>query len=394
MIRTNIFQVKFKNEKGAFSLAENCARLWNALNYKRRQTFFKGDFDWDFKRQYELFRHSVGSITAREIIRKNDQAWRTFFRLLYLQKAGKLPSYIRKISPPGYWKDTSGHLKLRIIIRNDCYKIVGRRIKLPFRLAAKIYGKPRYIDRQGALEICYDRTSGKWYAHQAVETRPTLLPSGNKRAYIDVGVKCIICGYIEGEDRAIVYRGSKLLSDWWYWNKRIMEHQRELKTVNKKNTSRKLKRLYRIRKLRFKHAINRIVKDFMWRCYRAGVSEVIIGDLKGIRNRVESHGRKGNAMVHNFWNHSYITDRLRWTAENLGIKANLVDEGGTSSRCPWCGHTRFARRGRLYKCLSCGVEAHRDVVGALNISLVHGGSYLPEGGINRVMAHPVAISLR
>ena len=89
-------------------------------------------------------------------------------------------------------------------------------------------------------------------------------------------------------------------------------------------------------------------------------------------------------MVNNFWNHKYLTDRLRWTAENYGIKLELISERGTSSRCPWCGSKEIVRRGRLFKCKNCGMEAHRDVVGALNISLVHQGG----GGVNRVMARP------
>ncbi len=36
----------------------------------------------------------------------------------------------------------------------------------------------------------------------------------------------------------------------------------------------------------------------------------------------------------------------------------------------------------LFKCLSCGIEAHRDVVGVLNIARLHGD------GFNGVLAHP------
>ena len=35
-----------------------------------------------------------------------------------------------------------------------------------------------------------------------------------------------------------------------------------------------------------------------------------------------------------------------------------------------------------FKCLSCGIEAHRDVVGVLNIARLHGD------GFNGVLAHP------
>ncbi|HDI13133.1 MAG TPA: hypothetical protein ENF64_03350 [Hadesarchaea archaeon] len=60
-----------------------------------------------------------------------------------------------------------------------------------------------------------------------------------------------------------------------------------------------------------------------------------------------------------------------------------VDERGTSSRCPWCGSEALVKRGRLLKCKSCGVEAHRDVAGALNIGAVRNG-----GHVSWAVAHP------
>jgi len=42
-------------------------------------------------------------------------------------------------------------------------------------------------------------------------------------------------------------------------------------------------------------------------------------------------------------------------------------------------------RGRLFKCLSCGLEANRDAVGVLNIGYLHGGS------VNGVVAHSLLL---
>ena len=62
-----------------------------------------------------------------------------------LKKHGRLPPYIRKVSPPGYWKDRiSGRKKLMIVLRRDTYKIMvenDRRylIILPRKLGLKIW---------------------------------------------------------------------------------------------------------------------------------------------------------------------------------------------------------------------------------------------------------------
>lgn len=44
-----------------------------------------------------------------------------------------------------------------------------------------------------------------------------------------------------------------------------------------------------------------------------------------------------------------------------------------------------ASKGRLLKCLSCGLEARRDAVGVLNIARLHGGE------VNGVAAHPLLL---
>jgi len=174
-----------------------------------------------------------------------------------------------------------------------------------------------------------------------------------------------------------------LLSDWWYWTKKIAKCQSTLKRVNNRHTSKKLKKLYRKRKRRFKHGINTIVYRFAKLCLAKGVGEVIVGDITNIREN-NDNGKKINSMIHNFWSFGYIVDRLKITLENFGIKLKLRNEAGTSSHCPWCSG-KVIKYKRQTKCLSCGRIAHRDVVGVLNIALLHGE------GFNGVLAHPLLL---
>jgi putative transposase len=90
-------------------------------------------------------------------------------------------------------------------------------------------------------------------------------------------------------------------------------------------------------------------------------------------------------MRHNFWSHRYLVGRVQEVAEEYGVAVELVDERNTSSICPRCGERWISRRGRLFKCLYCGLEAHHDAVGAVNIGGVFGGR------VNGVMAHPVEV---
>jgi len=74
--------------------------------------------------------------------------------------------------------------------------------------------------------------------------------------------------------------------------------------------------------------------------------------------------------------------------------ATASDERGTSSKCPRCGSSRAIKRGRLFRCKECRLEAHRDAVGAVNISLVWQGRTMEptvRGSNNWVMAHPEVV---
>ena len=170
-----------------------------------------------------------------------------------------------------------------------------------------------------------------------------------------------------------------MLADWWYLTREIARTQEELEKIGKKS-SKKLRKLHRKRKRRFRDSINKEVADFVRKCWELGVAEMVCGgDLRGIRK--DAHfGRKANTMIHNFWSPRYLYKRISEKAEEYGIRTRRADErGGTSSECPRCGGSKHVtKRGRLLKCMKCGLEAHRDAVGCINISSLRGRDSLRE----------------
>jgi putative transposase len=90
--------------------------------------------------------------------------------------------------------------------------------------------------------------------------------------------------------------------------------------------------------------------------------------LKNIRTKSHS---KVNGMVNNFWSFNYMARRFMEKAEEHGIEVEERSEYKTSSKCPLCHSEDIATRGRLFKCLSCGLEANRDAVGVPNIGHLH-----------------------
>ena len=246
-------------------------------------------------------------------------------------------------------------------------------LKLPFGLKIRWQGRIKWRGKQGRLEIVYDDLSGRWYAFQPVEVEPLHQPIGDKRAYLDLGVGVLIMAEIHGEITG--YGGNSPLADWWYWTKKIAEHQRRLKKVNDKHASKRLRKLHRKRKRRFGHSMNTIVGRSVELCYNKGVSEIVVGDLNGIRSirirskrsirirsirirsirirsiRIRSNNskcKKANSMIHNFWSHRYryLIKRIKEKAEEYCTKVTEVKESYTSSLCPRCGSKNVEKRKR------------------------------------------------
>ncbi|MCD6509165.1 MAG: transposase [Thermoprotei archaeon] len=219
MERTNTFIVE--DSTALWELADNCARLWNELNFERRQAYIHyKKFEWHPKHLYRRYAPLVGSATAQQIIRKNNEVWRSFLKLKKLEKKGKLPPHIRKVSMPRYWK-RNGKRELRVIIRNDCYRIDDKYIYLPKGLKLRYWGKPKWHGKQGRLEVIYDEVDEVWRGFMVVKVEEPPKRRGSKPLYIDLGVINLATIWCKGMRQPIAFRGEELLWDWWYWTRRI-----------------------------------------------------------------------------------------------------------------------------------------------------------------------------
>ncbi len=384
MRRTNTFILAptMEQERTLRDRATNCAKLWNEVTYRRREAYMNYQpIDWRCKDLYQKYASLIDSATAQQIIRKSNEAWRSFFALKQLKREGKLPPNIERVCLPGYWK-RDGKYKLMMVLRNNIYSVKDGAMKLPKKLKIPIRGKPRWSGKQGKAEVIYDEVDGKWRVFQAVKVRPLFKPRGSKTCYIDPGIINLFTIWLEGWRQPIAYSGRNLLSDWWYWNRRIADCQSILETINGKKSSKRLSILYRMRQRRFRQAVNTMIRSMVRDLYDLGVSKIMIGDLTGIRENNGENSHKTNSMIHNFWSFNYIVQRLRCTAQEYGIRVKEVSEYKTSSRCIRCRSENIERKGRLFKCLECGMEAHRDAIGVLNMANLYGGTAI------RVMTHP------
>jgi putative transposase len=87
--RVALFPNRYEQET-LFDIGLTCARLWNELNYEKRQAFFNGELspgkrDEINKKYYHKYKGVLG-VNANQVINKNDEAWKAFFELLDLRK--------------------------------------------------------------------------------------------------------------------------------------------------------------------------------------------------------------------------------------------------------------------------------------------------------------------
>ncbi|MDF9746739.1 hypothetical protein [Natrinema salsiterrestre] len=107
MKRSNEFSVRPASQKKrrvVIRWLDASASLWNETNYARRQKFLNDESVWsaDTGRLEGKYKGVLSSSVAQQIIRKNSEAWRSFFSLNEKYHAGKLNE---KPSLPRYWGD-------------------------------------------------------------------------------------------------------------------------------------------------------------------------------------------------------------------------------------------------------------------------------------------------
>ncbi|EZQ11263.1 transposase [Candidatus Acidianus copahuensis] len=239
-----------KEQEELKDLGDLCSKLWNQVNYERKRQFFNGEHGVDIKgtynKWYNEYKDMIGTITAQQVLNKNNEAWRSFFSLLRAKKKLLLP-FTKKVNPPGYWKDRKER-KLIIVLRKDQYKIDEEKQEIELRhlgkfkdLAIRYNGEIYYRGEHGRLEIIYNPVLHKWYAHITLKAseklnrktgkwiKVPLTPKGNLVGGIDIGINNLFAVYVsDGTQMLIKTRVLKSIS---YYFMKLISMKQKLKNV-------------------------------------------------------------------------------------------------------------------------------------------------------------------
>lgn len=360
-------------------LGDRVSALWNAANYACRQGFFAGEKVPTHYSPYRAFQshdvyRALPSDIADEVLKVLHEAWKSYFKLRALWKAGKLED---KPGLPTYRKSrkTGKRLTDWIPIHSErSYRVDGRTVAVT--LPRDLRGKGRLIishrdimryqgaGRRGIMS--FDHARGRWYFRYSVDVPDNAAKPWPGAAGIDLGIRVLVSLSIAGVETAFHFLGREVLKDWMYWTRRIAEHQHEL-AQRKKKTSKRLGRLYAMRRSRLQHAWDAMAKRVVSIGKRHKVGKVVIGWPKGILD--DGHlSRKWNGLTHGFWSFEQMSQRLMLALRRAGIVPERVGERGTSSHCPRCGSPRVVRRPRhLLRCRDCALHVHSDQAGSFNM---------------------------
>jgi putative transposase len=317
----------------------------------------------------------LGTSTAQQVIRKNSEAWRAFFRLKEQYHDASTTSITEHPEPPGFRGNEDEGRQLKTVIRNTSYTVkwgscsrleilVGKELKDRYdhtgRLRLEIAGDPNWPDgeKQGRLDLWYDETDSTFRASQPVivsdDARDTPLADGT--AALDIGANNLVaCTTTTGEQ--YLYEGRELFQRFRETTREIARLQSKLEEG--KYSSTRIRRLYRKRTRRRDHAQEALCRDLLDRLYEDGVDTVYIGGLTDV---LEAHWSvETNAKTHNFWSFKKFTERLACTAEEYGISVEIRSEAWTSQECPQCGSTDRTTRHQDTLTCPCGFGGHADL---------------------------------
>lgn len=232
----------------------------------------------------------------------------------------------------------------------------GKVVKTPIR-ALLVDKDNRNFDllkhKLGTLRIT--KQANKWIAQIAV-TIPTVQKTGMKVMGVDLGLKVPAVAVTDDEKVRFFGNGRQ--------NKFKKRKFRSLrKTLGKK------KKINAIRKLNDKeqrwmkdqdHKISCTIVNF---AKENKVAVIRLEQLANMRQTART-SRKNEKNLHT-WSFYRLSQFIEYKANLVGIKVEYVNPRYTSQICPNCSKKNKAQ-GRKYKC-KCGVEKHRDLIGAMNI---------------------------
>lgn len=229
--------------------------------------------------------------------------------------------------------------------------INGNASKTPFRaLFDKDNRNLRLLQQHKKGTLLIKKKGNKWIAH--ISVIPNL-----KLMAVDLGIK--VPAVAVTDDGKVRFFGNGRKNK--YMRRKFHSQRRELGKRKKINAIKRLGDKEQRWMRDQDHKVSRSIVNF---AIENEIAVIRLEELAKIRQTTRTI-RKNEKNLHT-WSFYRLTHYIEYKANLAGIKVEYVDPAYTSQTCPQCSKRNKAKD-RKYKCLECGFEKHRDLVGALNI---------------------------
>jgi putative transposase len=270
--------------------------------------------------------------------------------------------YRRHLYRSTTWENTGIRVRDGEMLLSRAKGLEPTRVALPEHLLA--YPASAYKQ----VELVWDRAGRRYQWHVTVEDGVGPAPTpGTSVIAVDLG-EIPPAAMTDGKE-AVVVTARRLRAACQYTVKRVGE------IVSKQSTKQKGLRRWRklqARKNRFlaqqrkrardiEHKVSRAVVDYAVE-RRAGM--IALGDVRDIADGTGLAAKSQQKI--GLWSHGKTREYITYKVKAEGILVELIDEHDTSKTCPRC-ERKYKPKGRVYRCPGCGLVAHPDAVGSVNI---------------------------
>lgn len=331
-----------------YNLCYHSARLYNVGLYSVRQYFFNTQKYLSYYDNYHECKTNENytlllTDTGQQILRLVDRDMKSFFRLLTLKQSGK---YSNPVHLPKY-KDKNGLMTFAIQGRSvrfnnnqirigltkefrELYNISTRYVDftIPKHLqTVKQFNEVRIIPMYGGKEFSIEYIYDTKYisAYKQIQ--------GNGYMSIDLGVDNLMaCAvFSNGQFYQFLIDGKPLKNINAYYNKTIAHLKSQYstnKTIEKPSVTKRMRRLYNGRNNRITDYFNKTVKLIIDKCFEYGVSHIVVGYNKGMKQEINL-GKVNNQTFVSIPYHK-LRSKLMNKCELHGIIYESQEESYTS----------------------------------------------------------------
>lgn len=200
---------------------------------------------------------------------------------------------------------------------------------------------------------------GAFFLHIVLRKRVTYRQTGVVMG-VDLGVSRL----------AVTSTGRFFKAGFYNWKRNHgFRTKRSLQGKGTRGAKRVLKRL-RGRENRFaEDYIHQVSKGIVEEALNHQVDTIVFEELDHIRERMRGGNKRSQRQMHS-WAFRKLQAFVAYKAAEVGIAVAWQDARYTSQTCSRCGHRdRSNRRGRAFRCRSCGYTADADYNAAKMIGL-------------------------